>query len=482
MKKFCALPFLCTPLLLAVPLFAVEFEVTNRDGTKEMATNPVLTREFLTFEKNGTKIDWPRSELAKITARNDTNASDSHSRLPRVEKSTTKPCLVALNDGSQLVVSDFQLAGEMASYWLLGYFRTEIPPDIIHDIRFAVKNSDEIVTPPTDWVRFLSGAGNSGDQIIVGQTGSLEIYTGILHEINANTVVFELDDEVMPIPRERVFGVILSQKSPLPAKHHSESVVLTLRNGTRLVLQDLTQNGVQQNAGRLSWTTKSGLSGDSEWHAIQEMVFTAKEIPVSKIKSSCIVSIDTMAKESDSLLHAFRKNHYLLAATNTEPLSRFDILAKPTPHRDSENEKSIPPARPLPDFPAQWLDGKMHENSLVLPVGIKIVYDLLLATNEYDLRTESLDTPNESPPLTLKMVAGFDDRVRPFGKAKLTIAADRHLLFEGVISGSESGKMLNFSIPENAEKLSVSVDFEQNAVDFTPLTLGSVTLSPHRND
>lgn len=459
-------------LLLAsarLPASAQVFELTDIDGKTRAASDCSLQAESLTFEFGAEPQELPRTHLVKLRSSGPNPwASPSSSQLPpRPGKHPDEGLYVLdLVDGSRLVAYRFLTQGKTATCQLSDLSETEMPLDRILAVRFVVRGREEIASPPKDWLRLAASVDAKGDRLVVGQPDSLDVYPGIVLEVGVQSVSFSVDGETLPVPRRRVFGLLL---------HHPDSgkaatalpptvAALTLWDGSRLLLRRLEQDAEKS----LAWTTLGGLSGRTRWTDLEEIVFAgdnavylADWTPL-RLEQKLLFdrSPAGAASKDDSpadLLRSFREGRIRSKTGTADPAaghSRFDLLATIPPAA----KQRTPPTRPLPDFKASLLDGVSRERSLVLPVGTEVEYAL----------------PENFA--SLRGTAGFDDRVRPYGRARLVIQADRQLLGDLLLDGGEPAREIDFAIPGGARKLTISVDFVPETLDTTPLTLGGLKL------
>jgi hypothetical protein len=176
-----------------------------------------------------------------------------------------------LKDGSRLTASSFTIARSHAVCRLLEQQSDlSIPLNNISAARFAVRNLLEVVNPPADWLR-LAVPNTEGDRLIVGNPGSFDVYAGILQDISGETISFSVDGEVLPVPRRRVFGLVLHGEPAPPA--YTPLATLTLWTGTRGLISDMLLN-----ENELTWQTTTGLTVTVPLDRVSEIDFGEKGV------------------------------------------------------------------------------------------------------------------------------------------------------------------------------------------------------------
>ncbi|MDR1964765.1 MAG: hypothetical protein LBQ50_13410, partial [Planctomycetaceae bacterium] len=294
------LRFLFFFLFLAITVQAAEvpFEITDADGLVVSGTIKAFDSVRIVLDSDGTETEILTEKLVKLQnlldnpflpavfAVNELPPKPSNS-APRkrsgqsitallqkqesdsAQKEETKPVfpevvsVLELKDRTRLVVTDFVTKGKSAVCRLLNSEEITLPLEQLLAARLVVKGLKEVTASPEDWQKLAasSGQAETGDRIVVGQPGSLDIYVGILAEVGKETISFIVDGETLPVPRRKVFGLLFHSPQDKDKTKTSSLLPrlgsLTLWNGTIISIHSLKSD----ENGKWNWTSISGVSG-----------------------------------------------------------------------------------------------------------------------------------------------------------------------------------------------------------------------------
>ena len=300
---------------------------------------------------------------------------------------------VDLTDGSTLVVASITSAGGTTR---LG-FGDQLPSRAVVAVRFQA----HAATTVAEWAR-LQESEASGDVLVVRKGSSLDFHRGILREIGPATVRFEVDGEVLPVKREKVFGVIVYQAA---ARNLPESVCrLAEANGSTW---DVHTIGLDD--GQVQWTTPLGLT-------IKRPVSELAKIDFSQGK---IVYLSNLKPES------VEWTPYIAAG---KPLASWSEFFRP---RNDQSLRSGP----------LELGGQTYKKGLALHSRTTMVYRLPGRFHRF------------------KAIAGIDDRFRPRGNVRLVIRGDEQVLLTLTVAGTdEQPQPIDVDL-SGARRLTILVDF-----------------------
>jgi hypothetical protein len=507
-------------LFLSISIHAAEvpFEVTDADGNTMSGTIITLDSVQLVLDTNGTKTEILTEKIVRIqnlldnpfiSAVSDTgelSVHSSNSNLPsrkpssksitallrkrdtnsaqKKEEPETKPVfpetvsVLELKDRTRLVVTEFVTKGKSAVVRLLNKEEITLPLEQLLAVRLIVKGLNEVTASPEDWQKFAaqSGRAETGDRIVVGQPGSLDVYTGILKEVGKDTISFIVDGETLPIPRRKVFGLLFHPLQDL--KNAAENtaptpqtlfVSLSLWNGTILYLHTLKSN----ENGQWSWTTVSGVTGTLSPDEIDGLDLGRKNVfyltdlkPVLPEQAFFFDRETDKTAEEDNNTNSLR----LLRTYRTQKI--ISQLSDPKNNNNSNNTKLpfLPfqpqndlrqnkiPDNPIPRFEDFVLDGNVYEHGLMVPAKTVLEYSI---TDTFTM---------------FRAVAGIDDRLRPNGGVRLRIQAEQQLLGDWVFYGDEPVKPLKLTLPPNTKILKFEIDFIKGITVPAILTLAEPKL------
>ncbi|MDR2117562.1 MAG: NPCBM/NEW2 domain-containing protein [Planctomycetaceae bacterium] len=508
-------------MFLSLSVYAAEvpFEVTDADGNTVSGTIVAFDSVQLVLDNNGTKTEIltekivriqnllnnpflsvvsgsgelsvypsnpnmpPRKQPSKsITALFQKREANSSQKNSETETKPVFPEIVSvleLKDHTRLVITEFVTKGKSAVARLLNNEEITLPLEQLRAVRLIVKGLNEVTISPEDWQKYAAQSGHTetGDRIVVGQSGSLDVYTGILKEVGKDTISFIVDGETLPVPRRKVFGLLFHSLQDVSLQDLQNTAqtpqtpfgLLSLWNGTILHLHTLKLN----ENGQWSWTTVSGVTGVLTSEEINELDFGRKNAfyltdlqPVLLEQAFFFDRETEKTAEEKNVTNALR----LLRTYRTQKI--ISQLSNSKNNNNSNNTKlSFLPSQPrndlrynkiadnpIPEFEDFVLNGNIYEHGFVVPA--KAVF-------EYSL-TDSFTV--------FHVIAGIDDRLRPNGGVRLRIQAEQQLLGDWIFYGDEPAKSLKLTLPPNTKTLKFEVDFIKGITVPAILTLAEPKL------
>ena len=329
--------------------------------------------------------------------------------------------VLELKDGSQLSASSFTIANNQGICRLLEQQNDLfIPLNDISAVRFAARSLLETRNPPEDWLRLaIPSAG--GDKLIVGNPGSFDVYAGILGEVSTETISFAVDGEVLPVPRRRVFGLVLHGDTTPSPSGVPPLATLTLWTGTKGMISDIRLNG-----NELTWQTTAGLTVTVPLDMVYEIDFGEQGI-------AYLVDFDQE-----------RSEFALPFALASQP-EQWRLLQTFFNSRTSPREV--------------MLDGVVYTRGITL-LGKTLI--------EYRL---------PKPFASLRGVIGIEDQFRPHASARLQILADSQVLGTWDLRGDRASQRIDLQLPHNCRLISITVEPLPQSGGSTVLTIADPKLS-----
>lgn len=380
-------------LLVAMLLTAAgpEFEVQLLDGQTKAGQLAELTESEVKLDTPEGRVALPAAQLMGLVPKQ---------APPKAEQ--TAAAWIELVDGSTLVVRDYAVQGGKARVMPVGGEVVEIPTRDIATVGLELASEALLA----DWKRILAEKAD-GDVVVVRKDESLDHYKGVLKDIDDKTVQFELDGEVVPIKRTKVFGIAYyhAANRELP-----EAVCrLTDSGGSQWAVRKLTlgQRG-WWSAGKLQWTTPAGVTVARAPESAARLDFSGGKIAyLSDLKPESIKWTPYFApqKEVSALKEFFA------------PRMDKNLAAKPLQIAGTTYAKGV----------------AMHSRT-------EMVYRL----------------PGRFS--RLEAIAGIDDEGRPHGNVRLVIHGDEKVLFDQTVAGNEDPKPLKLDL-SGVRRLTILVDF-----------------------
>ncbi len=371
------------------------------DGAKLVGKLVGLSRHGVTIETAAGRITLPESDLLEL--------------LPA--KGTTSGALqdppavwLELADGSTVVASDFTVKGPIARLKLLHaatpgspsfQSTVEIPTRQITAVRLQPQSEETAA----EWKRIRSKRSEddaaSGDLLVIRKGGRLDYHLGMVGDISQKTVDFNLDGDVLPVRRGKVFAVIYHRTAgqSLPGAWCR----LVAVDGSRWAVYSME---LREEA--ISFETPCGLAVSLPLAAVERLDFSRGKV----------VYLGDLTPLSADWTPYF--------GGPKESRARRALFA-PRVSRGANGE----PIR---------LGGKEFSRGIILRSRTELVYRL-----DEDFRR-------------FRATAGIDDRARPRGHVRLLVRGDDRVLLDTTLSGSDPPLPLDLDLGR-ARRLTIVVDF-----------------------
>lgn len=311
--------------------------------------------------------------------------------------------VVELVDGSVIHARRYVAHGPQAQLTLAGGETVEAPAAAVRTVRLNTAPQSHS-TPESDplaaeWSR-LTKMKTVGDLLVIRGAANLDYHEGVLHDITDEVVQFELDGELLPIERAKVFGFVYRRATEmsLPA------AVCRIADsaGSMWSAQSLSL------ADELQWTTPAGLS-------VAEPLGNITGIDFSSGK---LVYLSDLQPERAVWTPYFGQNP--LSATKRFHAPRFDRGFQSDPLR---------------------LADVVYDRGLAIYCRTELVYRLPERFSRF------------------QATVGIDDAVRPNGKVRLVVRGDDRLLLDVVVLGSDAPRTIDLDI-KDVRRLTILADFD----------------------
>ena len=459
--------FSLLPVLLAVSAFTLAadtyFEVIDNEENSLFGTILSLDRTQVVVDVQGTPQTIPTDKLIKIRNLapnpymetsatpgpqnvvppipslamggrnlNDRRLADDilrrlQANAPSIRKTFPANVIVLeLNDGSRLIASSFTVANDQGICRLLEQQNDlSIPLNTISAVRFTVRSLSDAINPPADWLP-LAVPNTEGDRLVVGNPGAFDVYSGILGDVSAETISFTVDGDVLPVPRRRVYGLVLhstaTPATPLPVTPGPPLGILTLWTGTRAMISDF-----RIDANELTWTTTTDITVTVPLEMVSELDFGEAGI-------TYLIDLDRTRNEfSFPFASEIRPEQWRLLQTFFESRTKG-------------------PREVI-------LDGTMYDRGMTL------------------LGTTSLEYRLPKPFATFRGVVGIEDQYRPHAAARLQIFADSQILGTWEVRGDTASQRIDVNLPQNTRLLTMTTEPLPQSGASTILTIVDAKLA-----
>jgi hypothetical protein len=373
---------LLTTLAAATP----QVEVETLDGRTLIGSLVQLDPQRLTMETPQEQVSLPTDELLQITFKESLVPPD-----------VTPRAWVETADGSSLVGVEFTVEGKTARLQLSDGSVVETPTAALTTVRLA-EQSEETAA---EWSR-IAGMRHTTDVLVIRSGDVLDYHRGVLRDVSADTLRFELDGELLPVGRSKVYGLVYYHP---PGDASPEPICQIIDvGGSRWSVKTF-------ELGReLGWTTPGGLERAQPPSAIRKIDFSRGRI----------IFLSDLEPESVGFTPFF-------GAGEASPLlAEFYALGKD---------------RNLQAGPLQ-LDSKQYRKGLAMHSRTEVVYRLPGRFRRF------------------QAVVGIDDAVRPRGNVRLVISGDQRVLLETTVSGADPPQPVELDLG-GVRRLSILADFGQ---------------------
>lgn len=204
-----------TVALLLTLVGALPVEATTLDGVAVEGELSSLSSQSATIQVDGNAEELPVANLHLL-------------RLHEAPGSRQPPMQVQLRDGSQIALEQVELSARSAMLTTKSLGPLELARTDLASLRLARLDS-QVESAWNDLIQRES----RDDVVVVRKGDALDHVEGVISGIDGEAVRLLLDGSPVPIPRDRVFGVVLAAADPKGAKAVGR---LDLSGGDRLAI------------------------------------------------------------------------------------------------------------------------------------------------------------------------------------------------------------------------------------------------------
>jgi hypothetical protein len=379
------------------------FEAQNAEGTSVVGSLIELTPQRAVLETPQGKVELDLAKLLYL--------------LPKDAPETAPPAAsptvwVELVDGSTLAAVQYAVEADRAKITLTDGEILAAPVKAIGNVRLQPE------TPKTasEWSRIL-GLKAEGDVLVVRNGESVDYHQGVLRDIADDAVKFEMDGDLLPIKRAKIFGFAYRHAG---SEEQSPPLGFILdRGGSRWAVAKFALGE------KLAWTTPGGVKFERPLAEIKSLDFSLGKVQyLSDLKPESVIWTPFFGQSQVS-----------------PTLERFYA-----PRMDRNFDSN----------PLQ-LKKTVYSKGLALHSRTEIVYRLPDACGRF------------------KAVAGIDDAVAPKGNVRLSIRGDDRALFDAAISGREPPHQIDLDIT-GVRRLTILVDYGDTFGAGDHLILGNARI------
>jgi hypothetical protein len=397
-------------ILMAIVSVAAppQFEVQPLRGAAVSGRLVAVDAKGVTVETAGGRVTWLPSELMGITARPKPAAP-----------ATEAEARIDLVDGSLLAAREFTTHNGSARILPRGAVETIVLP--LGSLS-AVRFQPDTAASRNEWARLLK-MKTTGALLVILRGDVVDYHPGAAGDVTEKTVAFDLDGEVVPVKRSKVFGLIYHAAA---GGEQSEPVCwLTDGGGSRWAVRTMT---LEADKDKLAWTTIAGASASCPLQQVSQI----------DLSGGKVVYLSDLKPESVAYTPYFPLRQELPAE---------GAFFRPRQDRNLESK----PLR---------LGGQQFPKGLALHSRTEVVYYLPGRFRRF------------------QAVAGIDDDVRPRGAVHLVLRGDGKVLWEATLSGAdkEPSRAIDLDVT-GVRRLTVVADFAAASDAAGQVVLGSARVS-----
>lgn len=375
-------------ILLALLLTSTtpSFDAVTLDGRTVVGPIEELTAERLTIASKTGRVSIPITGLLAIASKQNAGPVASSPGI-----------IVELTDGSLVHASRYIARGNQARITLTNDDVVQLPTSIVQTVLCGASDNDAL---RTEWSRLMDMKTDS-DLLVVRSGNSLDYHRGVMHDVTDDSVRFDLDGEILPIKRSKLYGFAYRRA---PATELPPSLCrITDTAGSQWPARSLSL------ALRLQWTTPAGVTVSQPLENISRLDFSeGKLVYLSDMKPDLI--------EWTPFFGA------------TKPLSTMKRLYAP---RFDRGFDSLP----------LRLGDVQYQKGLALHTRTEIVYRLPERFRRF------------------AATVGIADSVRPGGKVRLVIRGDDKVLLDAGFSGGDAPRPIDLDL-SGIRRLTIIADFD----------------------
>lgn len=202
---------------------AHEVELSTIEGVRHSGSLTSADSTVWKIESDGKPVEVALSSIleARLQTKGETSPAPPHE--------------VILIDGSRIGTQSLKLSSQTLKLTASATDALELPRSAIGNIRLAESPSsvDEA------WNELLERERRE-DWLVIRKQDKLDFVPGVISGITDEHVSLLLDGDTVPVPRAKVFGVILRQRQTAGAK---SSGIVELVSGDRLAVNTVTSQG-----------------------------------------------------------------------------------------------------------------------------------------------------------------------------------------------------------------------------------------------
>ena len=246
-------------LLAALTAAGPEAEVGTLDGSSMSGSVVELATDHVTLSADGGNLTIPAAQLLFVSPKSAPAAA------------VEKPAVwIELVDGSRLTGKNIAAEKGVATIEV-GEQHFEIPTAAIARIRFSPPDD-----PSSAWPADI-GKNAAADLLAVRKMEAVDFLEGVIGDINAETVNFQIDGDTIPVKRAKIDGLIYYHKAA--DKRADPVCIIDAAAGWHLKAKNVSL----ASDGSLAITTVAGPVLHQPWPAVTRLDFSLGKVVAARI-------------------------------------------------------------------------------------------------------------------------------------------------------------------------------------------------------
>ena len=385
--------------LLAVLFAPTDADISMLGGPTHSGALTSISATTVEISENGKAVQLPIEDVMAV-------------EFPATSPAAAEaPQALYFTDGGQLQgTSIIRTAKSLTAHTaLLGDI--DAPVDKIHAVRLQAENP----TFAQQWSTFLKRESEKDNLVVARRDGTgLDFLAGIVSNVTAESIEFLLDGDKIPVPAERVYGIVFGrQKASKPATNNPNvAIQLTGISGDILKAKTITLDGAE-------------LKAESSWGQLLIIPLSqVRKIDLSGGRVQFLSDMPALAERFDGI----DPENSLFAGLIE--LDQQKLLFGPQRDTTIERQSKI------------RLRGREYAKGLCVHSRTELQWDL------------------EKRFSAMECVVGIDDEVAFNGShvVGLKITGDGEVLFEKLIATSDAPLPVRLSL-EGVSRFTILVDF-----------------------
>lgn len=217
-----------TLTLLAALLAPTDSKISMLDGQAHSGALVAVSSADVEITENGANVKLPIDDVMVI-------------EFPATASITSEETqMLFFSDGSQVHGTGISRTAKSLTAQTTLFGAVDASVDSIHAVRLQAENS----AFTQQWNTFLKRDAEKDNLVVAKRDGSgLDFLAGIVSSVTATQVEFLLDGETIPVPAERVYGIVFARTKNASPAH--ATIQLTSSVGDMLAAKSITLEGDQ---------------------------------------------------------------------------------------------------------------------------------------------------------------------------------------------------------------------------------------------